>query len=202
MEFERLMDFSNNNVYMLSVITRKKNNSEITKKDREFFEVPVINLKELPYKLDLVRAVAKSSGMKIYMYVSANARDTLKAYEWVQRKFLEYDILGHRGVTDFRPKLATLDWLWYEALMQTTSKATDYFVLDIDTKDESTLNEVRQIVNNYNFKGYKAEVLFEQETNNGYHFVTKPFDPSFVKHIPKIDISKDGLLYVEKIGFE
>ena len=208
MEFEKLMNFSNNNVYMLFAITRKKNNKDVTKKDRVFYRVPVTSFESLPYDLELIRVMAKLSEMKTYIYISANARDTISAYDWVKRKFLEYDILSLRNLMksgqapDFLPQLKRFDKLWYEALMQVTSKATDYFVLDIDTKGEVVLNEIRQIISKYNFKGYQAEIKLEQETNNGYHFITTPFDPSILGHMKDVDVSKDGLLYLEKIGFE
>jgi hypothetical protein len=207
MGFVKLLDFSSvDNIYMLVVLARTKNNDELTKKDRVLFREPVHSLEELPHALAKMRALAIYSGLNTYMYVSTNARSAIKTYKEFKMMLAKYDSQAMLGDEGFKRPIARLDKVWYQMLMQPESKSSRYFVLDIDTKDEVTMDIVREKVNNYKVKVkgrlYKAEVLLEQPTRNGYHFVTTPFDPAILAGIRDVGISKDGLLYLTCFGFD
>jgi len=202
MKFEELMDFSNNNMYFLIVLARPKNNKEITKASRVFIREPVRSLESFPDKLDKCRTEAKRIGLKMYIYVSVNARNTVNGYENFKKVITEYECQALHGKEDFKDPLTRIDKMWYSSLMKPNARATKYFLIDIDTKDENILQEVRNIVHGWKVKEHTAKILIEQETRNGYHFVCTPFDVRILKDVENVEVKTDGLLYLECTGFD
>ena len=207
MDFTKILDFtSDDNIYMLTVLARTKNNDELTKKERVLFRDTVHSMDELPHALAKMRALAIYSGLKTYLYISANPRSAIKTYKEFKMMLAKYDSQAMLGDEGFKRPISRLDKVWYQMLMQPESRAARYFVLDIDTKDETTLEMVREKIRNYKVKVkgrlYKAEIKLEQPTRNGYHFVTTPFDPALLSGIRDVGISKDSLLYLASFGFD
>jgi hypothetical protein len=201
MEFEDLMDFSNHNIYFLMVLARPKNNPTVTKAARVFIREPVRSIESYQDKLDKCRTEAKRIGLKMYIYVSVNARNTVNGYENFKKVITEYECQALHGKEDFKDPLTRIDKLWYSSLMKPNARATKYFLVDIDTKDASTLQAVRDVINGWEVKGNTAQILIEKETRNGYHFVTSPFDVRIIKDIENVEVKTDGLLYLDCIGF-
>ena len=69
-------------------------------------------------------------------------------------------------------------------------------------KQIDVLQEVRDNIEGWNTDQYRADILLEQETRQGFHFITHSFDSRILNDIPDVSINKDGLLYLECIGFE
>jgi len=201
-EITDLMDFSNNNIYFLMVLTRPKNNPGVTKASRVFIREPVRSLESYPDKLEKCRAEAKRIGFKMYIYVSVNARNTINGYENFKKTITEYECQALHGKEDFKDPLKRIDKLWYSSMMQPNARATKYFIVDIDTKDNSVLQNVRNIINNWNVKEHTSQILLEKETRNGYHFVTTPFDVRILSAVNNVEVKTDGLLFLEAIGFD
>ena len=205
-EFADILNFSDTDIYLLNVLARTKNNEEVTKKDRLLFREPVHNLSEMPHALAKMEALAIHSGLKTYLYISANSRSTIKTYKEFKISLAKIDGQAMDNDKQYLRPLGRLDKEWYSALMQPESRSSKYFVIDIDTKDDNTLRAVREALMNYKIKvrrkEYKVEIKVERETRNGYHFVTTGFDPSILEGIPNVGVSKDGLLYLGCFNFE
>jgi hypothetical protein len=70
------------------------------------------------------------------------------------------------------------------------------WIVDIDTKDEESVNRIARLIDYIIPEGSKIESVIP--TKNGYHFITKRFDVmEFKKRYPDIDIQKKNptLLY-------
>lgn len=200
-KFKELMDFSNNNIYFMMLLARPKNNREITKASRIFIREPIRKLEDYEFKLEKLRHEAERLGYRFYIYVSVNARSVINGYENFKKITTEYECEALHGKDDFHEPLMRLDKLWYSCMMKPNARATKYFLIDIDTKDDNVLQTVRDIINNWNMKGNISEILFEQETRNGWHYVCRPFDVRILKSIKDVEVKTDGLLFLESIGF-
>jgi hypothetical protein len=204
-KFMELMDFSNGQVYMVSAVARTKY-AQLAKKDRMLYREVVHSLEELPNALNNMAVLSMSRNLKIYIYISANARSTIKAYKDFNMRFANYSCQAMFGDEGYKRPITRLDKEWYSALMQPECKATDYFVVDIDTHDAATLKLVRERINDYHVpirgKVYQAEILLEQPTRNGCHFLTTGFDPSILVGISDVGVQKDTMLFLKAIGFE
>ena len=201
-DFTELMDFSNNNVYMLFAIARSKSNDGVTAKQQVVIRELVRSVESFPHKLAKIKNAAELRNLKFYIYISANARDTKKSYANFKHKLSEYELQAMFGQTDYAYQLSRLHKVWYSALMQPNARATKYFLVDIDTKAPSTLQTVRNRVNNWNMKGNTSEILLEQETRNGYHFIIRRMDVRVLQNIENVEVKTDGLLFLDSIGFD
>ena len=73
--------------------------------------------------------------------------------------------------------------------MKPSNKATSYFVLDIDTKDNKVIDSVFKKLD-----GNKIKDHWTYQTNQGWHVVTDPFNPTLLKCVGDVTILKDSLL--------
>lgn len=198
MYYEDLMDFSKHNIYFIMGLSRPKNNKDVDKKDRVFFRYPVRSAESYVHTMRKMEADCERTGLKMYIYVSVNARDTSKAYEHFSILKVKCESEARRGSPKALYNLYTrLDKVWYGVCMKPHSRGTKYFLLDIDNKTpELRLRLANILIAN------KVDVLVERETRNGYHWIVKPFDVRLVSGIPDVGVQKDGLLYVGCTGFE
>lgn len=202
MTFEEIMDFSNNNIYMLFAIARSKNNEGITAKQQIVIREPVRSPDSYPHKIEKIKSAARLRNLKFYIYISVNARDTKKAYANFKKKLTEYELQAMFGQDEYKYQLSRLHKVWYSSLMQPNTRATKFFVVDIDTKNPETLEKVITSIKTFEHKGHKANVYHVQETRNGYHVVASSFDPRLLKGLENVSVQHDTLLYLDCIGFE
>jgi hypothetical protein len=202
LSFEDLMDFSNHNIYFLFGLARVKNNNDITKHSREFFREPIRSLESYKIKLDEMKVKCELTKHKMYMYVSVNARSTVKGYVNFKNTITEYESQALFGKEDFKDPLTRIDKLWYSCMMKPNARATKYFLLDIDTKDRDIIEDAIATVSDYTIKDVGTELKLVQETRNGYHVITTPFDVRILEGFEEIEVKKDGLLYLGCTGFE
>lgn len=199
--FESIMDFTNNNIYMIFAIARSKNNNGITSKQQVVIREPVRSLESFPYKVAKLKSAARLRDLNFYIYVSVNARSTLKGYINFKNKLNEYASQAMFGKDDYKYQLSRLNNVWYSSLMQPNARATKYFLIDVDTKEMSTVAEVIGKVEQYKTNNYNVEVKHVTPSRNGFHIVTDAFDPRILEGIPDVSIQKDGLLYLDCAGF-
>ncbi len=200
--FESMMDFSNNNLYMLFAIARSKNNEGITSKQQVVIREQVRSLEAFPYKVAKIKSAARLRDLKFYIYVSVNARSTLKGYMNFKNKLNEYESQAMFGKDDYKYQLSRLHKVWYSSLMQPNARATKYFLIDIDTKEMSTVAEVIGKIEKYRVNNYEIVVRHVAPSRNGFHLISDAFDPRILEGIPDVSVQKDGLLYLDCVGFD
>jgi hypothetical protein len=194
--FEDLMDFSRNRIYFIYGFSRPKNNKEVIKNERAFFRVPVRSAEAYEQAVEKLTDDCLRTGLKMYMYVSVNARDTIKAFDLFKRKLVEYETQALYGIEDFKRPLMEIDELWYSACAKPGARGTKYFLLDIDSKDIKMMQELwLELCDHCNF-------MFDVETKNGFHWVVTPFDVKLIEKFPDVSVQKDGLLYLGCTGFD
>ena len=131
--------------------------------------------------LQILEYRARIAGGKWRIHKTVNKRDTEKARKWLLKKLIDYP--EGRGFVDS---------LWRTALLQPECvHGEKKFLLDVDTKNKEELDVVR---------GYIGDHLIEEiETENGYHFITKPHDTRMVCELKYVELIRDGYSYVKTI---
>lgn len=135
--------------------------------------------------LYLLEEKCKLLGGEWRIHKTVNSRDTYKAMNWLFHKLLD------------NPEFAgCIDSLWRTALLQKECiYGEQYFLLDVDTKDESELIILNDLIPD-------IENIIDNitETPNGYHYVTKKFDTREVCKLPYVKLIRDGYVFIKKIG--
>jgi hypothetical protein len=124
----------------------------------------------------------KHAGGKWRIHKTVNRRDTEKARIWLLHKLI-----------DFPDGRGFVDSLWRTALLQTNCiYGEKKFMLDVDTKEEDKLCEVRELVGDH--------LIEAVETENGWHFITRQHDTRKVCELDYVELQRDGYVYVKTIG--
>lgn len=194
MEIGEFMDFTGGKIYFLEAMARTKHNEGITKSKREYSRAPIRDLAEYYIELEKMRHACKASGLKIYIYLTVNSRDKKKAYKVFKTKLADYENQAMNGDTSYESRISRIDEVWYKSCLQTASRGSKLFLLDIDTKDPETRKKLIEVL--------PVSVVMERETRSGYHWIVPPFDRRLVEGIQDVGVQTDGRLFVEAIGFE
>lgn len=134
--------------------------------------------------LKILEARCKVLGGQWRVHKTVNARNCEKAR-----------IILMKMLLDHPDKASVIDSEWRTALMQKECRVTNYFMLDVDTKDKSKIEDLTTWLFLSN-----AEVLFEVETPKGFHVITKPFDTRDVCRLDYLTLLRDGYHYVKTIS--
>jgi len=138
---------------------------------------PVLDLQMLEYKCKLL-------GGKWRIHKTVNKRDTEKARIWLLHKLI-----------DFPEGRGFIDSLWRTALLQPECVYGEKkFMFDVDTKDYPSQVKFEELLGEANIA-----FLDRRETENGWHYITKPFDTRKVCELPYVSLQRDGYVYVKTI---
>lgn len=192
----RICVFENDNdVYILYAIARKRYNPLTNAQEVVFREV-------IKDDRDIVRKYRRIMGLmneyneyNFYVYVTLNARDTVKGLFSMQNEINKW-IKDYFNDVDICKKLKRVNNYWMSNIMKPHSRANrGKFMVDIDTLEPKFVQHIMKVINTY------ATILFIVHTRNGYHVVTKPFDTKkFAEELKQykhlFEIKKDSLLFV------
>lgn len=132
--------------------------------------------------LYILECRVKRLGGKWRIHKTVNKRDTKKAMKWLQHKLI-----------DFPEGAGFIDSLWRTALLQPECVYGEKkFLLDVDTKND---NKIRILENSIPY-GYLVDMI---STENGCHYITKPFDTREVCKLDYVSLIRDGYVYVKSI---
>ena len=136
---------------------------------------PVLDLQMLEYKCKLL-------GGKWRIHKTVNKRDTEKARIWLLKKLI-----------DFPEGRGFIDSLWRTALLQPECVYGEKkFLLDIDNKREDELRSANE-------KIIQEKIIEKIETENGWHYITEPFNTQNVCELGYVSLQRDGYVYVKTI---
>lgn len=190
--------------YVLLAISRKKDTPEITNSQEIVFREVIKNEKDIIRKYNKIKAqvvnYVDEDGKKFpfYIYVSLNARDSLKATFSLQNKingWLQETINGVDRSRMFKKVYGH----FYSELMRKhcRTKGQKYFMIDFDEKETEKVNDFFKVC-------YKEgiNILLEQQTKNGWHFKVYPFDIrtlDSIKGMYNFEIKKDANIFIEYV---
>lgn len=131
--------------------------------------------------LQFLELKLKLLGGKWRIHKTVNKRDTEKARKWLLKKLI-----------DFPEGRGFVDSLWRTALLQPENVYGEKkFLLDVDTKDKKVINQIVESIGN--------NILEKIKTENGWHFVTKPFDTREICKLKDVKLIRDGYVYIKTI---
>jgi len=193
--------------YVLLAVSRKKDVPHITNSQEIIFREVIKGDEDIKKKYLKIKAMCESyrdeegRSYPFYLYVSLNARDSLKATFALQGKINLWVEETMRGV-DRSQFFKKVYGHFYSTLMhkESKSKYTKYFMFDIDTKDEADIDHIEYI-----FDGV-VDVRMKIETKNGWHYKVKPFNAMNIQELLEdkeykdlIELKRDANLYIEYI---
>lgn len=195
---EKILDFSNDSVYIMVLIARKKNNDMISNSKEIVMRKVIRNIESFRKQVHEFTAIADSKTEEFKLYISCNPRSPLKAYKLLKTYFSnwDYDLLTEGGKDVAMGKIKKIGDIDISCLAK-SPEVKNYFMLDLDDKEESSnilLLMIKSLI--------KTEGIFE--TKNGYHILFKPCDTrNLMGDIKKAgidcELKKDDLLC---IGYE
>lgn len=195
-------EFGSNRTYLLIAMARPKENETITNNNMPIFREIITRSGKIQYKYAQLKALADNytsmsdSEPTFRLYITANARDTQKAFFQYQKGLIDYQKHISNGHEATLEKIKRLDREWESKLQQDGNKDDNLFIIDIDTKNESTYTSMIDTLSK------ETTIKTAIETPNGYHIITKPFNyPSCnpIQSNDDIEIKTDGLLFLKLI---
>lgn len=182
--------------YMLCILSRKKNNDNMSDSQQIMRRRLVFNDSDVDVLYnELLVERSNYPNLDFYMYVTASPRSVKKALVMFINECVS--ILANYMTDDGQIKrIAKLSHIWYSILQKPETRGTvKRFILDIDTKDNSVL--AQSIVR---AKDLGADIIAIRETRNGRHVLCTPFDVSKFQFTETVQYKRDGLLFVESLG--
>lgn len=191
--------------YVLLAVSRKKDTPHITNSQEIIFREVIKSEKDIKKKYLKVKAMCESykdengKSYPFYLYVSLNARDSLKATFELISKINLWIEETMRGV-DRSQFFKKVYGHFYSTLMHKTAKSkhTKYFMFDFDLQDEDALGSFVSLLDKH------TEVGMIIKTRNGYHIKVKPFNAEEIRgelteQKEVIELKRDSNLFVEYI---
>lgn len=180
---DQFKDFTGG-IRVLFLLYRGKDGGDKTDEDQRTFATRVsFNEKEFAKNLKELWALQELFYPECRIYLSVNARNLKKSIFTLKKELLfaeTYDETGRQKLFERIAKSSR------HILMQPSSAETSYFIFDIDQENISQeLPEINSL----------TETLLIYKTKNGWHIVTKPFNPALYKGVG--EIKKDGLLLLK-----
>lgn len=119
------------------------------------------------------------------IHKTVNKRDCKKAGKLLMHKLID------------EPALCTkIPSLWKTCLMKPEAKGERKFLLDIDNKNPSVLEEVLgKLRDHYDIA--IAPYYKVTKTPNGYHMVVPTFDGRILNNLKEVTVHRDGYIFVE-----
>lgn len=192
--------------YVLLAVSRKKDTPHITNSQEIVFREVIKSEKDIKKKYLKVKAMCESyrdeegKAYPFYLYVSLNARDSLKATFGLMGKINLWMEETMRGV-DRSQFFKKVYGHFYSTLMHKTSKSsnTKYFMFDFDIQDEEVLGSFVTLLEKH------TKVVMIVKTKNGYHIKVKPFNAEEIRDVLEeqsdiIELKRDANLFVEYIN--
>lgn len=161
------------NVDLYIAIRRKKDNPSLPEKTIRHI------IRDEERDLQILTEIVKQQddGGIWRIYKTINKRNTEVAFKQFQHKMIENPEIHER-----------LESEWKTCLLQEKCKATNYILIDIDTKDQEVFSQV------FDLLGDNIQAV--TSTPNGFHIVCNRIDLREVEKIDDVEIKRDALVFI------
>lgn len=179
-------DFLKSGYRILMLIKRNKDRSEgeLRTTDRKSVKVIVSGVEQFDQALQELNYL-RFENQRIYC--SVNERSMHKAIRMFKERQLQNDYESTEHKEAFYSDIQNR---FLSCLQNPSCKASSLFLIDVDHKIMDKIEATKELLAKH------TEIVFEKETINGFHFVTKPFNPSLVEFL-SLSIKKDDMLFIE-----
>jgi len=146
----------------------------------------IITTNEQEWKAAVVKLAQEASGEE-RIYSCVDARDWNKAIHEFKRRQLDADLYDDKAKLVFYLDLKNR---FIGSLMTPSSRKTKYFLFDCDSLEDYERCFASEDVRN--------NMIHQYSTKNGYHVITKPFNPSLAAKagINPDNVKKNALMLV------
>lgn len=199
MALDSLWDFTDERVYMLVAIARSKENEDVNATDQPTMRKVVEDRDEVDDKLEQLRHAASRFDQTYRLYATVNGRSVRDALLFLQKESL--DAIRRSEKSGEPPHmLKRVDHEWKSILHQPRCRDQKRFLWDIDTLDRDAPLLVKD-----RLRG-KTTVIYEQQSPNGWHIVTEPFNFNEVRGYDQeedtidgfpVERKRDGMVYLD-----
>jgi hypothetical protein len=192
--FREYCEFGGDRVYLLVALARAKENEGTASDAPAAIRKVIESEAELDRRAAELDHAARRFDERVRLYLTANARDALKATFELRRSmddWLEGRIHGDEGV---RGKFKRVDGEFLSTLQSDACRDETNFVFDLDDATESDRDALVADLRDH------TAVALTRETPNGYHVVTDPFDYTTLSTAVEYELKTDGLVFLSYIG--
>ncbi len=188
-----LWEFGSDRAYILIALARSKDNEDIRATDQPTIRKVVEDRDELERKIEELSHATKRFEHKYRLYGTVNARNTRDALFNFQHEMTNWLRKADMGDVDVRKNFKRIDHEWKSKLHQESCRDDKYFLFDLDDADEIDLYNMTQELERQDH----AQILAQQESPNGWHVITTPFnynelDVSTVDY----ELKKDAMVFL------
>lgn len=178
-------DFLKTGYRMLMLIKHKKDGSkDPSNSDRKCIRTITSCPEQFDAALAELSSIRKADER---IYSSINARSMHKAIRMFKERQLHNDYESTENKEEFYSDIQNR---FLSCLQNPSCKASSYFLIDVDNKIMDKVEATKDLLRKY------TEIVFEKETINGFHLVTKPFNPSMIDFM-NLEIKEDAMLFIE-----
>jgi len=185
--------------YVLLAVSRKKDTPEVTQSKEITFREIIRHNDDIIRKYNKIKNQVKNytdennKQYPFYLYVSLNARDSLKAFFKFQHRLLDWSQNIINGSDTLHEQIRRTDRQFLSILASPDSRSKKrYFMIDYDKKTD--VHKFKGVLEDNNI-----EIDLIQETKNGYHFKVKPFNRTLLPNTDYYETKTDAQLFVEHI---
>lgn len=181
--------------YILMAIARRKHNNELTHSSEVVYRRVVRSQDDIRNQYDDLRSLIENHQYTFRLYLTVNARNILDAYFRFQEELNGWSHDYIRGDDAAIEKMGTVDSRWKSALHNPAVKDDSYFQFDLDDVTEAEASVFARALPD------GTAVSWVQETPNGYHVITEPFEyPAWEPPVPYDDLDTDGMVFIEEFS--
>lgn len=184
MKNQKITEQFSDGIRMLMLCQRNKEGRKTNKTDRSSKRKISTNKEEFFKILEEFQEIKKNSKESLRIYSCVNKRNINKAIRNFKIEQLEVDYYDIESRNKFYFDIKNR---WISSLMKQNCRDETFFLIDIDKKEDN-------FITNKRLEKLKIEIIVSYQTKNGWHIITKPFNPNL---LPDLDIKKDALLLLD-----
>lgn len=174
-------------IRLLMLTYRGKEGGLKTRPDRVAIKKLSRNEQEFDKIFSELQEEMKKSDKPLRIYSSVNSRDIKKAIREFKERQLEADYFDEESKNQFYFDIKNR---WISSLMKPSCRNETFFLFDADDLTRWTIGEAIDKLEE------STDVIWHYKTKNGYHIITKPFNPNDLKENFG-EIKKDGLMLLD-----
>ncbi len=191
---EDYCEFGENRVYVLLAIARAKEKKEYNNNSEPVIREVVEEREDLESKIRQLDHAASRFGSDFRLYISANPRNTIKAFFMLKRRMDDWMEMSFNGNKDVEKKFGRIDSEYKSVLQKDRCKDETNFIFDLDNVSSKECEKFRQYLNSF------TEVKLVNPTPNGFHIVTEPFNYNKIDSNIDYELKTDGMIFLSFIG--
>lgn len=174
-------------VRLIMLTLRSKEGGKSNNPDRVARKRLSNSIEEFDKIISEFEELSKKSNESLRIYSSVNKRDINKGIRNFKRLQLEADYWDIDSRNEFYLDIKNR---WISSIMQPNCRENTNFLIDIDGDIDDYMRIKLNLLN------LSIDIIFEYPTKNGFHIITKPFNPSLLT-VERDHIKKDGMILLD-----